>query len=93
MTDVSLPPRARDDRVCRAIVSHALPYIATIGLIGLIFGIMFGVLASLISMSSLDLPIIALYAITGLLIGTAVAIRPVFRELAVFRWTTDGREE
>jgi hypothetical protein len=76
-------------RVYRAIVFQALPYALFMGAVGTIVGLGLGSLASLASLDKIHLPILALYAVAGLLIGTAIGIRPAFRELMAFHWSAD----
>jgi hypothetical protein len=76
-------------RVYRAIVMQALPYAVCMGVIGTLVGLFLGTLASLASLDKIYGMILALYTVAGFLIGTAIGIRPVFRELMAFHWSAD----
>ena len=89
VTDINPPTPSREQRVYRAVVAHAVPYVFYIALIGLGFGVLSGVIASLISVGTLELPTIAIYAMLGTLIGVAIAVQPVLRALLAFRWAAD----
>jgi len=75
--------------VYRAIVMQALPYAICTGVIGTLVGLALGTLASLASLDKIHLMIVAIYTVAGFLIGTAIGIRPVFRELMAFHWSAD----
>jgi hypothetical protein len=83
------PTRPLGGRVYRAILSQALPYMVYCGLAGATVGVLLGIVASIASLDSMYTPIILLYTVAGLVIGTAVGIRPVFRELLAFHWSAD----
>jgi hypothetical protein len=76
-------------RVYRAIVLQALPYAIMTGVIGTLGGLVLGTLASLASLDKVHGTIVALYTVAGLIIGTVIGIRPVFRELMAFHWSAD----
>ena len=89
MAHAHFDTRPLGGRVYRAVLSQALPYIVYSGLIGAVVGAVLGTLASIASMDDFYTPIITLYTVTGLIIGIAVGIRPVFRELLAFHWSAD----
>ena len=93
VTDVLSPTRSREQRVYRAIVSHAVPYIVYTALIGMAFGVLFGAIGSLISVDELEIPIVAFYAIVGAVLGAVVALRPVLSTLLTFQWIRDGVDQ
>ena len=76
-------------RVYRAIVMQALPYAIWTGAIGTLVGVAIGALASLAAIDKIDGMIMAIYTVAGFLIGLAIGIRPVFRELMAFHWSAD----
>lgn len=76
-------------RVYRAIVMQALPYAVWTGAIGTLVGVVMGTLASLAAIDKVDGMIMSIYTIAGLLIGLAIGIRPVFRELMAYHWSAD----
>lgn len=76
-------------RVYRAIVIQALPYAIWSGMIGTVVCAGLGTLASLASLDRIDGMIVTIYTVAGFLIGTAIGIRPVFRELMAFHWSAD----
>ena len=76
-------------RVYRAIVMQALPYAIWTGAIGTLVGVGIGTLASLAAIDKVDGMIMTIYTVMGLLIGLAIGIRPVFRELMAFHWSAD----
>ena len=81
--------RPLSGRVYRAIFSQALPYVVYAALAGAIFGAFLGALASMLSLGTMNIPLLVLYTSAGVIIGTAVAIRPVFHELLAFHWSAD----
>lgn len=89
MTHAHFPARPLGGRVYRAILSQALPYVIYSGLAGATIGAVLGIVASIASLDGLYTPIVTLYTVAGVIIGTAVAIRPVFRELLAFHWSAD----
>ena len=76
-------------RVYRAIVMQALPYAVWTGAIGMLVGVAIGALASLAAIDKVDGMIMTIYTVAGLLIGLAIGIRPVFRELMAYHWSAD----
>lgn len=84
---VSTPPIS--GRVYFALVLQALPYAIWSGVAGTLVGLALGALASLASLDTLDGIIVTLYTVAGFFIGTAIGIRPVFRELLAFHWSAD----
>lgn len=76
-------------RVYRAIVMQALPYAIWTGAIGSLIGVAIGTLASLAAIDTVDGMIMAIYTVAGLLIGLAIGIRPVSREVITFHWSAD----
>ena len=76
-------------RVYRAIVMQALPYAIWTGAIGTFVGVVIGTLASLAAIDKVDGMIMTIYTVAGFLIGSAIGIRPVFRELMAYHWSAD----
>ena len=81
--------RSLSGRAYLAIFSQALPRILYTAALGAMAAAMFGLLAGFVAVDALDLRLVALYAVAGLTIGTAVGIRPVFNELRSFHWSAD----
>lgn len=92
VTDVLSPTHSREQRVYRAIVRHAVPYVAYTALIGMGFGVAFGAVGSVVSVDALEAPIVAFYAVVGSVIGAVIAIRPVLSALMTFRWTSEAND-
>lgn len=86
---VSSPQLSR--RVYRAIVMQALPYAVWTGAIGTLVGVVIGTLASLAAIDKVDGMIMTIYTVAGFFIGSAIGIRPVFRELMAYHWSADVR--
>ena len=83
----STPPLS--GRVYRAIVWQALPYAVSCGAIGTLLGGFIGVIASVSAIDEVDMMIAGIYIVAGVVIGTVIGIRPVFRELMAFHWSAD----